>query len=191
MSRFISANWVEILLGIGATIAVALAFRATKFGRRFIDCAKLKIPVIGPVFTNFYLTRATSTLATLLASGVALLDAIKIVRGVTDNVMWEELWNDTEVALTTGRTLSEVVVNSSLIPPAVSHMIAAGERTGKLPMVFEKIAESTESDLDDAIKNGTQYIEPVMIIFMGGTIGGLAISLLLPIFNVASVISGN
>ncbi|MEQ9616937.1 MAG: type II secretion system F family protein [Phycisphaerales bacterium] len=189
-SRFISANWMLLIVAIAAIVVGAFTFRAMPFGRRLIDRAKLKLPIIGPVFTNFYLTRATSTLGTLLASGVALLDAIRIVKGVTKNAMWEQLWEDTEHALTTGRTLSEVVVNSLLVPPSVAQMINAGEKTGKLPEVFDKISESSESDLDNSIKNSTQYIEPAMIVFMGVTIGGLAISLLLPIFNVATVMSG-
>lgn len=191
MSKFVTAEWPMIIAGLVGVTLAALAFRATRFGRRAIDRAKTSLPLIGPVFTNFYLTRATSTLGTLLASGVSLLDAIRIVRGVTRNSLWEELWNETELALTSGRTLSEVVVNSHLIPPAVAQMIAAGERTGQLPQVLDKIAESSEADLDNAIRNGTQYIEPAMIVFMGISIGGLAISLLLPIFNVANVMSGS
>ena len=190
LSRFVSAEWPAIIASIIALVAGGLIFRATTFGRRAIDRAKISLPLIGTVFTNYYLTRSMSTLGTLLASGVSLLDAIRIVRGVTANAHWEALWDETEQALTTGRTLNEVVVNSSLIPPSVSQMIAAGERTGKLPEVFDAIAESAEGDLDNAIKNGTQYIEPAMIIFMGVTIGGLAISLLLPIFNVANVMTG-
>jgi len=185
LSRFVSAEWPLIIVSIALLVGGGLAFRATKPGRRAIDKAKISVPLIGPVFTNYYLTRSMSTLATLLASGVSLLDAIRIVRGVTGNVHWQALWDETEQALTTGRTLNEVVVNSHLIPPAVSQMIAAGERTGKLPEVFDAIAESAEEDLDNTIKNG-----PAMIIFMGVTIGGLAISLLLPIFNVANVMSG-
>jgi len=189
LSKFVSAEWPFIIAGIAAVVGGFFGFKATEFGRRFIDNLKIRTPIIGSVFTNFYLTRSMSTLSTLLASGVSLLDAIRIVRAVTKNAMWEKLWDDTELAITTGHTLSEVVVNSLLVSPSVAQMISAGERTGKLPDVFDKIAEAAESDLDNSIKNSTQYIEPAMIVFMGVTIGGLAISLLLPIFNVATVMS--
>jgi len=189
LSKFVSDQWLLIMAGMVVSVGGFMAFKATKVGRRAIDKTKINVPVLGPVFTNYYLTRSMSTLSTLLASGVSLLDAIRIVRNVTKNAMWEKLWDDTEHAITTGHTLSEVVVNSLLVPPSVAQMIAAGERTGKLPEVFDKIAEASESDLDNSIKTSTQYIEPAMIIFMGVTIGGLAISLLLPIFNVATVMS--
>jgi len=91
--------------------------------------------------------------------------------------------------MTTGHTIAEVVSKSWLIPPPVAQMIAAGERSGRLPEVLDRIARSTETDLDEAIKHATQLIEPAMIVFMGGTIGAIAIALLLPIFNVAGVMA--
>ncbi|MCA9310753.1 MAG: type II secretion system F family protein, partial [Phycisphaerales bacterium] len=116
-------------------------------------------------------------------------DAVTIVRGVTTNVLWEDLWNQTQQSLTRGQTFSDVVLESRLIPPSIGQMIAAGERTGRLPEVFARIALTTEEELDEAIKNGTQLIEPMMIMFMGVTVGGIAIALLLPIFTIANVMA--
>ncbi|MBL8746570.1 MAG: type II secretion system F family protein [Phycisphaerae bacterium] len=188
-SRFLIQNWM-----LGAAVASALvvgcvALRLTAGGRRFIDTLKLRAPVIGPMFRLFYLTRATRTLGTLLASGVPLLEAVRIVRRVTENAHWFALWNDMENAMTGGRTIAEVVEPSWLIPPQVAQMIAAGERSGRLPEVLDKVSASAEADLDEAVKAATQLIEPAMIVFMGVTIGGIAIALLLPIFNVANVVA--
>ena len=189
ISNFLTGHGVLIGVGVVSFIAALLLFRMTTSGRRIFDTLKIKAPVIGPMFTQFYLTRATRTLGTLLESGVPLLDAVRIVRGVTGNVLWQDLWDRTEESLTGGYTLSEVVIESPLVPPAISQMIAAGERTGRLPEVLARVAESTEEQLDEAIKSGTQLIEPMMIMFMGVTVGGIAIALLLPIFTVANVMS--
>lgn len=92
--------------------------------------------------------------------------------------------------MTAGKPVSSVISVSGLVPASAAQMIAAGERTGRLPEVLEKIAAATDSELDDTIKAATQLIEPAMILFMGVTIGGLALALLLPIFSIANVLSG-
>jgi type II secretory pathway component PulF len=141
------------------------------------------------MYTKYYLTRATRTLGTLLTAGVPLVDAIRIVRGVTNNALWDKLWRDMIETLTEGGTVQDVVEKSDLIPAAVAQMIAAGERSGRLPEVLARVAESSEHELDEAIKTGTQMIEPIMIVVMGGLIGGMAIALLLPIFTISSAVS--
>ncbi len=189
ISNFTTAHWPLIVGGMVASVIGAMLFRKSVFGCRFIDRFKVQAPVIGPMFTLFYVTRATRTLGTLLASGVPLLDAVRIVRGVTDNVLWQDLWNDIEETVTAGRRMSEVLLNSELIPPSAAQMLAAGEDSGRLPEVLNRVAVTSEDDLDTAVKTATQLIEPAMIIIMGATIGFVAIALLLPIFSVASTMS--
>lgn len=190
ISEALTGHWVYFATGLASFVAFLLWMRLTVWGRRLIDSIKIQAPVIGPMFRQFYLTRATRTLGTLLASGVTLLDGVRIVRGVTNNVHWEELWLEVEETMTAGKPVSTAIVQSNLIPASIASMIAAGERTGRLPEVLERVARSTEEDLDVAIKSATQLIEPAMIIFMGVTIGGIAIALLLPIFKVANIMSG-
>lgn len=91
--------------------------------------------------------------------------------------------------MSTGRTIGEVVLASNQFPPSFAQMIAAGERTGRLPDVLDRIASVSEEDLDEQIKTSTQLIEPIVITFMGVTIGGIAIALLLPIFTMSSIMS--
>jgi type IV pilus assembly protein PilC len=122
---------------------------------------------------------------------VNLLESVQLVRGVTNNVLWAKLWSDVEEAMTAGRPVSNIMLESSLIPPPVAQMIAAGENTGRLPDVLNRVATSSEEDLETAVKTATQLIEPALIVFMGITIGGIALALLLPIFTIANIMTKN
>jgi type IV pilus assembly protein PilC len=189
ISEAITTHWSLMLFGL-ITLIVGLVFGArTERGRYALDWIKLNAPVVGPIFRNFYLSRAMRTFGTLLASGVDVLDAISIVRGVTNNALWERFWADLEREITNGQPLADVILESSLIPPATGQMIAAGDRSGRLPDVLERVAGVCEEDLDEAIRTSTQMIEPLVITFMGVMIGGIAIALLLPIFTMGSVVS--
>lgn len=187
ISDALTEHWIA-WCALAAVVGAGLySLRFVDWGVRLVDTLKLRTPVLGPIFTRYYLTRSCRTLGTLLASGVSLPEAVRIVRGTTNNAHWTDLWTRMESAMTAGQTVSEVVTSSWLIPPSVAQMIAAGERTGRMPEVLDRVAESTEHEFEDAVKNATQLLEPAMIVFMGLTIGGIAIALLLPIFNVASV----
>jgi len=188
ISNFVLTNYVELIGGAFAVFFIYTVMRMFGIGSRLIDSLKLQLPVIGPIFTNFYITRAMRTLGTLLNSGVGLLDAVRIVQKVTRNYHWTQMWIHMEQSITTGHTITEVVMRARIIPAPIAQMIAAGERSGRLPAVLEKIADTTGEDLEDSIKQGTQLIEPAMIIFVGAIIGAIAIALLLPIFNVSSII---
>jgi type IV pilus assembly protein PilC len=190
MTEVIAASWVELVVGGATVVAMLLYARTTQLGRRVVDTLKLKTPVIGHTFTLLYLTRASRTLATLLTAGVPILDAVRISRGVTRNVLWERLWDRCENAMTAGQPISSAILTSRLIPASVAQMIGAGERTGRLPEVLDRIGERTEEELDAAVRQTTQLLEPAMILFMGGAIGGVAIALLLPIFTITNVLSG-
>jgi len=190
VSDFLTGNWEMVAGGLAGLVVLLVVLKLSTTGRRIIDTVKVRAPVLGPMFTQFYLTRSTRTLGTLTASGVTLLDAVRIVRGITNNLLWERMWDDMEQAMTQGRSISSVVLETDLIPAATAQMIAAGERTGRMPEVLDRVALATEEDLEQAVKNATQLIEPAMILFMGLTVGGIAIALLLPIFSVANVMSG-
>lgn len=189
IGEFVTMNWPYLIGGAAALIAAFFAARMHPVGRRAFDTFKLRAPIIGPMFTACYLARGCRTLGTLLASGVSMLEAVRLVRELVPNVLWADLWRKVEESLTQGRTIAEVVCASKLVPPAVGQMIAAGERTGRLSEVLDRVSVSAESDLDESVKTATQLIEPAMILFMGATIGGIAIALLLPIFTIANVVA--
>jgi len=182
-------QWLLIAVGIGALGGLLYLIPKTDRGRYALDWMKVNAPIIGPIFSNFYLSRSARTLGTLLSAGVNLPEAVQIVRGVTNNELWRRFWDDMHSAMTSGRDVSEVVLRSDLFPPSTAQMIAAGEKSGRLGDVLERIANVTEEDLDESIKNSTQMIEPLVITFMGIMIGGIAIALLLPIFSMGSVMS--
>ena len=159
-------------------------------GRRMLDWTRLRIPGIRTMYTHLYVTRVTRTMATLLSAGVNVLDVIDICRGVTGNVYYNDLWNSMERGVREGRQISDAVFKTALVPPNVASMMAAGERSGQLPEVMAKISDFSQEELDGSVSKVTTYIEPIMIVFMGIVIGGVATALLLPIFNMGRVMSG-
>ena len=155
-----------------------------------MDWLRLHTPVLRGMYKQLYLTRMARTMSTLLHAGVNLLDIIDICRGVTNNVYYDELWQRMENDVRAGRQMSETLAGSPIIAPQVASMMAAGERSGRLAQVMERLAEFAEQELDSAVKVATSYVEPVMIIFMGILVGGIAMALLLPIFSMGKVMSG-
>jgi type IV pilus assembly protein PilC len=188
-STWIITNAWALAGALAGTVVLGYWYRSTQSGRELFDTIKIRFPVIGPIFTNFYLTRVTRTLATLLAAGVTLPEAIRILRGLVTNSHWIAIWDELDEAITSGKTIGEVVLNTRTIPPSLGQMIAAGERSGKLPEVLDRVANVTERDFEETVKTGTQLIEPIMIILMGVMIGGVAVALLLPIFTMGSMMS--
>lgn len=183
--------WWLWIGGIVVVIAGLMLAARTAFGRRVFDFFKLHAPVIGGLFNKLYLTRTCRTMGTLIAAGVPILDMVEIVRNVSNNAYYEDLWNDIDDRLRQGSQLSDMLFNSSLIPRSVAQMVYAGEKSGRLGDVLDRISQYTEDDFDTAVKTATQFIEPMMVLLMGLIIGFIAIALLLPIFTVGRVMAGN
>ena len=190
LSGWVTTNWALLLLAIIALVGAAVLARGTQTGRRLVDRVLLGAPVIGAIFRNFYLTRVARTLATLLASGVQLKEALGIVRGVSASPQWDDFLLHLDQSIDGGRSISDAVLDSPLIPPSFAQMIAAGERTGHLAESLERVADVAEEQFEDSVGAGTQLIEPVMIIVMGSVIGAVAVALLLPIFTMGSAMAG-
>lgn len=189
-SQILLDNWYWWLGGLITIIGGGIWFSKKPAGRRFLDYLKIKVPVISNVFNLMYLTRSTRTMGTMISAGVPMLDVVGLTKTVTKNVFFEELWSDVHERLSTGDQLSTVLVESDLIPSSISRMIYSGEKSGRLGWVLDIIADFTEKDFEEAIERMTQFIEPVLIVFMGSLIGFIAISLLLPIFSIGKVMAG-
>ncbi|MBI1367431.1 MAG: type II secretion system F family protein [Planctomycetes bacterium] len=183
--------WYLFLGGFIGAIVGFLYIRTTDWGRSAIDQLKLSTPVLGTMFSQLYITRAMQTMGTMIAAGVPVLDMIAITKRVTNNVHFKKLWDSVDARLQQGSQLSDALHESPLIPKSISRMISSGERAGRLGQVMEKIAEFTENDFDESVRRVTQFIEPLMISVMGTIIGGVAISLLLPIFSISKVMTGH
>jgi type IV pilus assembly protein PilC len=178
-----------IAMAIAAAVGLAIGVR-TETGKRVIDWLKLHTPVLGPIFRKLYVTRGCRTMGTMLAAGVPILDMVRIVREVTVNRYYEDLWDDIDDRLQRGSQLSDGLFESTLFPRSVSQMIYAGEKSGRLSATLEKIAHFTEEEFDAQVKQSTQYLEPALIVAMGSIIGFVAIALLLPIFSVSTTMAG-
>lgn len=161
----------------------------TPAGRRFFDFLKLRTPVMGRVYTQLYIARAARTMGTMINAGVPMLEMVPVVKRVTNNIYFEELWDEVDERLRQGSQLSDPLFASDLIPRSISQMIFSGEKSGRLGQVLTRVADFTEEEFELSIKTATQFIEPVMIGVMGAIIGFVAISLLLPIFSVGRVVA--
>jgi len=161
-------------------------------GRRVIDYVKIHTPVVGTMFIDTVVTRSMRIMATMVNTGVSLLDSIRVVQGSCQNYYFQRLWIDVDEKLQDGYQLSESILISSdreLIAPGIIQMLRAGEKSGKLGEVCDKVSVFYEKKLENSIRSVMTLIEPVMIIIMGSIIGTIAIALLLPVFRISSVIA--
>jgi type IV pilus assembly protein PilC len=163
----------------------------TKKGRLTFDGTLLKLPVLGPVLRKVVVARYTRTLGTLLGSGVPILDAMEIVAKTAGNAVVQDGIMYVRTKISEGKDMSTPLMETGLMPPMVVQMIAVGEQTGALDAMLSKIADFYEEEVDVAIASMTSLIEPAMMVFLGGTIGGLVIAMYMPIFEMAGNIKAN
>jgi type IV pilus assembly protein PilC len=188
MSRFIKGNIHYIIVAIVALIFVIKKIYSTERGRIIIDDLLLKMPVFGTLIRKAAVSKFTRTMGTMLTSGVAILDALEIVAKTAGNKTVEKAVFDTRSAIAEGRTMSDPLLESGVFPSMVCQMIAVGESTGALDAMLGKIADFYDEEVDQAVENMTALIEPFMLVFLGTVIGGLVVSMYLPIFKMASAL---
>lgn len=189
-SNFARAYWYIIF---GACVLFWIAFKkfyATEKGRGIADSASLKLPIIGPLLRRVAVAKFTRTMGTMLSSGVAILEALEIVAKTAGNKTVEEAIYATRGGIAEGRTMSDPLSESGVFPAMVCQMISVGESTGALDDMLAKIADFYDEEVDQAVENLTAAIEPVMMVFMGVVIGGLVVSMYLPIFKMAGAVGG-
>ncbi len=164
----------------------------TLSGRRVIDLVKIRTPVLGTMFIDMVVTRSMRIMATMLNTGVRLLDSIEVIQDSCDNYYFRRLWGTVEGKIQDGYQLSESIQispSSELISPGIIQMLRAGEKSGKLGEVCDKVSVFYEKKLEASIKSVMALIEPLMITVLGSIIGTIAIALLLPVFKISSVIA--
>lgn len=177
------------LIAVGAGFAVWALTRSDAWDR-LIDRVRFGLPVLGRLSRMAFVATSCRTLATLLASGIHLLDAIAICRGLSRSPRAERFWDAIDARLRDGSTLVEALRAETLLPSTVVSMVSAGERSGRLPEVLSRAAVFAEEDLETALKQATSLLEPVLILVFGSVLGAVAIALLLPLFSVAKVAAG-
>jgi type IV pilus assembly protein PilC len=169
----------------------------TLMGRRVIDFLKIHIPVFGTMFIDMFVTRSMRIMATMINTGVSLLDTIEVIQGSCENYYFQQLWAWTDKKIRDGYQLSESILISGdseiyerqLIAPGIIQMLRAGEKSGKLGEVCDKISVFYEKKLEASIGAVMALIEPLMITILGSIIGTIAIALLLPVFRISTIIS--
>jgi len=189
-SNGLVAHWPFVLVGLAlAAVGVYLFVRRPQ-SKVALDKIRLEMPLFGKIFRGACLARSFRTLATMIASGVDMLESLEITSDVSGNVYYRRIWSGVSERLKEGASLSEELHRYEMIPDSISQMVAAGERTGRLDMVLDRIAAFCEEDLDVAVRTITSLVEPAMIVIMGLVVGGIALALLLPVFSISKVVAG-
>ncbi len=188
MSDFVIGNILYIIIAIVLFVFAFRRFLKTERGRAFFDDKLLKLPIIGILLRKVAVARFTRTMGTMLASGVAILEALDIVAKTSGNKTIENALYSVRSSIAEGQTIADPLSRTGVFPPMVCQMIAVGESTGAVDAMMEKIADFYEEEVDQAVDNLTSMIEPVMIVFLGVIIGGLVVSMYLPIFQMAGAL---
>jgi len=183
ISFVVQSFWWLMLLGLVGLIFAVRAYYATPGGRYLIDSMMLRIPLVGILLRKVATARFCRTLGTLLASGVPILDGLTITARTSGNAVIEKALLAVRKAVEEGRTLVEPLKNSGVFPSMVSQMIGVGEQTGALDAMLSKIADFYEEEVDTAVKDLLTIMEPIILVMIGVIVGGIVISLYLPLFD--------
>jgi type IV pilus assembly protein PilC len=161
-------------------------YYATEGGRRVIDGLLLKTPVLGPILRKIAVARFCRTLSTLMASGVPILDGLDITARTAGNAVIEDAIQTTRKSIERGETIAAPLKETNVFPGMVCQMISVGEATGALDTMLSKIADFYEEEVDVAVEGLLTLLEPIMIAFLGGAVGGIVIAMYMPIFDLIS-----
>jgi len=188
------SNWFVRLLPFLVIFSVAFVFLfkryySTHAGKRVVDRIILRLPILGVLMQKIAVARFCRTLATLISSGVPILDGLEITARTAGNSIIEDAIMAVRKAVEGGLTLAQPLKESGVFPNMVVQMIGVGEQTGALDAMLSKIAEFYEEEVDQAVANLLTLMEPVMILFLGTTVGGIVISMYLPLFDLISKLS--
>ena len=189
-----ASNWFVRLLPFVVVFGIAFVFLFKKYyatynGRRVVDRMVLKLPVLGILMQKIAVARFCRTLATLMASGVPILDGLEITARTSGNAIIEDAIMAVRKGVEGGLTVAQPLKESGVFPAMVVQMIGVGEQTGALDAMLSKIADFYEEEVDQAVANLLTLMEPVMILFLGVTVGGIVISMYLPLFDLISKLS--
>ena len=185
MSEFVKSKIHYIIIGLVIFLWAFKKYYKTEKGRKTVDATVLKLPVFGLLIRKVSVAKFTNTMGTMLSSGVAILEALDIVAKTSGNKTVEGAIYRVRSGIAEGRTMADPLAESGVFPAMVCQMISVGESTGALDAMLQKIADFYEEEVDQAVENLTALIEPFMLVFLGVVIGGLVISMYLPVFKMA------
>jgi type IV pilus assembly protein PilC len=188
MSNFVQHNFIYGIVFLVIAIFAFKKFYATEKGEKKIDALILELPVFGDLIRKVAVAKFSRTLGTMLKSGVPILESLQVVARTSGNKVIETAVFRTADAISEGRPIAEPLEETGVFPGMVVQMINVGEAVGALDAMLEKIADFYDEEVDQAVENLTAMIEPFMMVFLGGMIGGLVVSMYLPIFKMGEVV---
>ncbi len=188
-SKFLAGlgGLIILLSSVGIIVSI-IQFRRTEKGKAIIDSILLKLPIFGTLINKVSVAKFTRTLGTLVSSGVPILDGLEITAKTSGNKIVEYTIMDVRKEVMGGKTLAEPIKKAKVFPPMVTHMIAVGESTGALDSMLSKIADFYDDEVDAAVSNLTALMEPLLMVFLGTTVGFIVVAMYLPIFKLITLI---
>ncbi len=190
LSNFLLKYIIVIIAAIFAIITAIKKYYATEGGKKKIDRLALKAPIAGPLIRKVAVAKFTRTLGTMVSSGVPIMDGLEIVAKTAGNKIVEEAIYGVRQAISEGKTMAEPLAACGVFPPMVVQMISVGEATGAMDAMLNKIADFYDDEVDDAVSAMTAMMEPMLMVFLGTTVGGLVVAMYLPIFKLAGAVGG-
>lgn len=185
---FMAVYWWAVAIIIIGIIGSCLYYIKTPDGRKEWDQIKIKLPVVGPLFRYIYIARFAENLGVLLAGGIPIIRSLTIVSSVINNTVYEAIFLKTADQVKIGGNMSDVLSRSPLIPPVVAHMIKIGEESGQIDSVLKHISSFYDQETEMITKNLSTLIEPILMVVIGIAVGVMAVSVLMPIYNIAGQI---
>jgi len=188
ISTFIRTRWYVVVAALGAAIVAFRMWIRTPRGHVYWDRFKLHVPLFKRMLRALYITRGLYTMGELISAGVPMLETIKITAEVSGNILYRHLWMTVHAAVKQGDKIAYPLTKQKMLPRSVVQMISAGEESGKLGDVLTDVADFYSGELRSTIKAVTAMIEPLMIVLMGFVVGFIAMSIILPIFKMSSLV---
>ncbi len=188
-SGFVVHQWPYLIAAVAAVCLAVWGSLNSEIGRRGWHSVQLRLPLLGPMFRKLYLSRGLRMVGTMAGSGVNLIDCVRTAHDLCPNVFYRDLWDQIGREIQAGKQLSEPMLANNLVPKSVAQMLRVGERTGRLAVVMEQVANFSEEELKEKTADLTRCIEPIMIVVMGAIIGTVALALMLPIFTISRVVA--
>ncbi len=188
LSDFMVQWWWAVVGGMVLVLGGCYGFYKTDVGREWFDKLKLIAPIFQRMFRALYISRSLQTMGELVNAGVPMLETLAITGDIAGNVFYRRLWRGVHAGVKQGKKISQDLGRTNLLPKSVVQMISAGEESGKLGEVLDEISAFYAKALRETIKLVTGMIEPVMILFMGGIVGFIAMAIILPIFKMSSLV---
>jgi type IV pilus assembly protein PilC len=177
------------ILGGGAIVYGWFYFIKTPVGRAFWDAKRVKLPVFGSIAHKICLARFTRTLASLIRSGVPILEVLQIVSQTVGNVVMEKAIKEASVDIERGESISAALGKHPIFPSIVIRMITAGEQTGKIDSMLERISDFLDEEIETTLSGLTALVEPILIVFLGVVVGGMVVCMFLPIFKLPTIVN--